>query len=68
MSGGLMEIEKNIRCLVCGAWMNKHPKLFGVIVCYTCGHKEHERMNSVVEPAKEKRGGIASAWDRIARM
>lgn len=58
-------MEKNIRCPMCSQWLRQHEKLFNVMICGQCGYKETGRMNSVVEPAKEKRGFIPSAWDKI---
>lgn len=58
--------EELRRCPGCMGWTLKDdPKRFNYIVCVQCGHKEIGRMNSVVEPTKEKRGFIASACDRI---
>jgi hypothetical protein len=53
------------RCPICTQWMRRHEKLFNILICGACGHKEIGRMNSTIEPAKEKRGFIVSAWDRI---
>jgi hypothetical protein len=52
------------RC-ICGAWMIEDPKRFSILACETCGYRMPTRMNSVIEPAKEKRGFVPSAWDNI---
>jgi hypothetical protein len=48
--------------------MTEDPKRFSMLICPTCGFRTPERMNSVIEPAKEKRGVIPSAWDNIPRV
>jgi hypothetical protein len=59
-----MQKDKYKRCPICGQWLREHERLFCILIC-ACGYKESGRMNSVVEPAKEKRGFVASAWDKI---
>jgi len=61
-------MESIKRCSICSGLMIDDSKRFGVIVCRKCGHKEYGRLNSVVEPSKEKRGVVASAWDRITKL
>jgi hypothetical protein len=56
------------RCVSCGGWMTQDKKLFNVLRCHRCGNNEYGRLNSVVAPQKEKRGVVASAWDRITRL
>jgi hypothetical protein len=51
-----------------GGWLQKDTKRFNCLVCPQCGHKELGRMNSTVEPAKEKRGFIMDAWSRVSRL
>ena len=61
-------MQNQKRCLSCGAWLMEDPKRFSMLVCPACGFRTPERMNSVIEPAKEKRGFIPSAWDNIPRV
>jgi hypothetical protein len=49
-------------------WMRQHDKLFNILICGACGYKELGRLNSTVEPAKEKRGVVASAWDKLVHF
>jgi DNA-directed RNA polymerase subunit M/transcription elongation factor TFIIS len=54
-------------CLVCGALMIEDRKRFSMLVCSKCGYRTAEqRMNSVIDPAKERRGlGPPEPWDNI---
>ena len=64
------ELKRCPECALAGrsGWLQKDKKSFYVLVCLQCGHREHERMSSVVEPCKEKRGFIMDAWSRVSKL
>jgi primosomal protein N' len=56
------------RCPICQGWLDDDKKRFNYLVCQQCGHKEPGRLNSVIEPCKEKRGFIMDAWSRVSKL
>ena len=65
--------EVLVRCPECAlagrsGWLKQDKKSFHILVCLQCGHRERERMNSVVEPHCEKRGFIMDAWSKVTKL
>ena len=57
-------------CTLAGrsGWLQQDKRVFHILVCLQCGHKEYGRLNSVVEPRKEKRGFIMDAWSKVSKL
>lgn len=58
-------IEEVRKCPYCREWLWDNN---GLWTCPSCLFTDRRRGMSSVEPSKERRGIIASAWDKIVKL